>query len=103
MLLLPATVTAQEAVAVQRQLTQALGQVSEPVVVIDASGLQRFDSAALAVLLACERLAVAAGKRFIVRGLPTKLTSLAELYGVDSLLPSDATTGTLAAASRAAA
>jgi phospholipid transport system transporter-binding protein len=55
-------------------------------VVIDASGLQNIDSAALAVLLECRRLAQAWGKSFAVRQAPSKLAALAKLYGVDTLL-----------------
>lgn len=86
MLLLPATITAQEARDALRMLAQALARETGPSLVIDASGLQHFDSAALAVLLECERLAGAGGKSFLVKSAPTKLESLAKLYGVDVLL-----------------
>jgi len=90
MLVLPATVTTQEARDTQRMLAQTLQQgvqtQTEPVVTVDASGLQHFDSAALAVLLECQRLAQAWGKGFAVRNAPSKLTELARLYGVDALL-----------------
>ena len=90
MLVLPATVTTLEARDTQRMLSQALQQEiktqNEPLVTIDASGLLQFDSAALAVLLECQRLALAWGKGFAVRNAPTKLAELARLYGVDTLL-----------------
>jgi phospholipid transport system transporter-binding protein len=90
MLLLPATVTTREARDTQRMLSQALQQEvktqSEPTVTVDASGLTQFDSAALAVLLECQRLATAFGKGFAVRNAPAKLAELARLYGVDGLL-----------------
>ena len=90
MLVLPATVTTLEARDTQRMLSQALQQEiktqNEPLVTIDASGLQQFDSAALAVLLECQRLALAWGKGFAVRNAPKKLAELARLYGVDTLL-----------------
>ena len=54
--------------------------------VVDAGSLQHFDSAALAVLLEIERLALAWGRAFVVRGVPAKLAALAKLYGVDVLL-----------------
>ena len=57
----------------------ALGRVA-------AQGEQVLDSAALAVLLEVERLAVAWGRAFEVRGVPPKLAALAKLYGVDVLL-----------------
>ncbi|MES2361957.1 MAG: STAS domain-containing protein [Pseudomonadota bacterium] len=57
---------------------------------VDASALQEFDSSALAVLLACRREALAAGKAFSVRGLPARLRQLAGLYGVAELVPATA-------------
>jgi phospholipid transport system transporter-binding protein len=56
-------------------------------VVADASALKEFDSSALAVLLACRRQVLAAGKVFAVRGMPDRLRQLAGLYGVQDLLP----------------
>ncbi|MBX3621855.1 MAG: STAS domain-containing protein [Rhizobacter sp.] len=96
MLVLPATVTSHEARDTQRMLAQALQQEiktqDEPQVTVDASGLQQFDSAALAVLLECQRLAQAWGKKFAVRNAPRKLAELARLYGVDALLMPPETT-----------
>jgi phospholipid transport system transporter-binding protein len=86
MLLLPATLTADEARATLRMLTQTLKSEPESGVVIDASGLQQFDSSALAVLLECRRQAQAWGRAFSVRQPPNKLAALAKLYGVDGLL-----------------
>ena len=86
MLLLPATITAREARDTLRMLSQALQLEPESGVVIDASNLQQFDSAALAVLLECQRLSQAWGKEFAVRHVPPKLAALAKLYGLDALL-----------------
>ncbi len=86
MLLLPATITAREARDTQRLLAQALQREPQSGVVIDASNLQHFDSAALAVLLECRRLAQAWGKPFAVHRAPPRLVALARLYGVESLL-----------------
>jgi phospholipid transport system transporter-binding protein len=90
MLVLPATITTREARDTQRMLSQAMQQElktdAEAVVTIDAAGLQHFDSAALAVLIECQRRAQAFGKRLVVRQAPDKLVSLARLYGVDGLL-----------------
>jgi phospholipid transport system transporter-binding protein len=58
---------------------------ADALVVLDASAVKVFDSAALAVLLACRR-AQEAGKQLIVEGLPKGLQSMAALYGVDGLL-----------------
>jgi phospholipid transport system transporter-binding protein len=86
MLLLPATVTAREARDTQRLLAQALKGEPDSGVVVDAGNLKVFDSAALAVLLECHRLADAWGRAFSVRNAPPKLAALARLYGVEALL-----------------
>jgi phospholipid transport system transporter-binding protein len=86
MLLLPATLTAVEARATQRLLTQALRSEPDSGVVVDASALQQFDSSALAVLLECQRQAQSWGRPFAVQQAPAKLVALAKLYGVDALL-----------------
>ena len=91
MLLLPATLTANEARTTLRMLTQALKSEPESGVEIDASALQQFDSSALAVLLECQRQAQAWGRAFSVRQAPKKLAALAKLYGVDGLLLGAAT------------
>ncbi|MEO7115196.1 MAG: STAS domain-containing protein [Caldimonas sp.] len=87
MLLLPATLTSREACVTLRMLKQALqSEGSEGPVVVEAGPLQVLDSSALAVLLEVERLAMAWGRAFVVRGVPPKLAALAKLYGVDVLL-----------------
>ena len=86
MLLLPATITAHEAMATLRLLTQAMKSEAEGPVVVDAANLQQFDSSALALLLECQRAAQAWGKTFALRHAPPKLEALAKLYGVDVLL-----------------
>ena len=86
MLLLPATITAQEAMATLRLLTQAMKSEADGPVVVDASNLRQFDSSALALLLECQRAARAWGKPFALRHPPPKLAALAKLYGVDVLL-----------------
>ena len=87
MLLLPATLTSREARVTLRMLKQALqSEGSEGPVVVEANSLQHLDSSALAVLLEIERLAIAWGRAFVVRGVPAKLAALAKLYGVEQLL-----------------
>ena len=87
MLLLPSTLTVNDARDTLRMLKQALqAEGSEAAVVVDAGPLQHFDSAALAVLLEIDRLAEAWGRRFAIRSAPAKLAALAKLYGVDVLL-----------------
>jgi len=55
-------------------------------VVVDASGLERPDSATLAVLLAWAAHAGAAGVRLDFRALPDGLLALARLCGTEHLL-----------------
>ncbi len=57
--------------------------------VIDFAAVTESDSAALALLLDWMRTCAQAGGRVAVRSLPASLTSLAQLYGVDELLPQD--------------
>ena len=85
MLNLPARITYSDANVLARNLT---GQISaQPnVVVLGGQQLVEFDSSALAVLLACRRAALAAGKQFSVDSLPAKLVQLAALYGVGQLM-----------------
>ena len=86
MLRLPETLTLDDATAALAALAQALRSDAGATATVDAAGLRRFDSAALAVLLDCRRLAQAAGKGFAVHGAPPKLAELARLYGLDALL-----------------
>lgn len=81
---LPERVTMAEARATLARLQPLLAAVDEPV--IDASALQDLDSAAVALLLDCQRQAHARGKTLRVTGAPAKLGQLARLYGVGELL-----------------
>ena len=86
MLTLPSVLTHAVAAGFTGGLKQAV--LSQPAeVVADASALREFDSSALAVLLACRREALAAGKAVAVRGAPARLGQLASLYGVAELIP----------------
>jgi phospholipid transport system transporter-binding protein len=89
MLVLPREITHSTALTCAHMLTHALA-VQQDAVVADASGLQVFDSSALAVLLQCRREAQLQGKRFSVHGLPQQLCALARLYGVAELMPAAA-------------
>jgi phospholipid transport system transporter-binding protein len=83
---LPAVLMHPEASACRVQLAQAMAATQDKVVLLDASGLQQFDSSALAVLLACRREAQTLGCRLQVQGLSDRLRELAALYGVLELL-----------------
>jgi phospholipid transport system transporter-binding protein len=56
---------------------------------LDLSAVTEADSAALALLLDWLRVAHAAGHTLTVSGLPAGLESLAALYGIDTLLPTE--------------
>jgi phospholipid transport system transporter-binding protein len=86
MLVLPAELTLQQATACLAMLLQGLRAQTQSEVVVDASALVQFDSSAIAVLLACRRESLVAGKSFVVRGLSAKLLQLAGLYGVADLM-----------------
>jgi len=88
-LTLPAALTQTTASACLRELAAALP--AEPGgVVVDASPLIHFDSAALAVLLALRRQALQRSKTLAIQGLPARLGDLARLYGIAELLAPDA-------------
>lgn len=89
MLVLPNELTHSQATACLALLLQGLRTHSQTQVVLDASSLIRFDSAALAVLLEFRRESLAVGKHFSIRGMPVRLHNLAALYGIADLLPAD--------------
>ncbi|WP_238946133.1 STAS domain-containing protein [Vandammella animalimorsus] len=60
-------------------------------VLLDASALRQFDSSALAALLALRREILAQGMQFAgVAGMSATLQSLADVYGIEELLPPSA-------------
>jgi phospholipid transport system transporter-binding protein len=87
MVVLPQVLTQSQAASCLGMQLPLLRSQADPAVQVDASGLQQFDSSALAVLLEFRREALALGKRFEVLGLPARLANLARLYGIDGLLP----------------
>jgi phospholipid transport system transporter-binding protein len=56
--------------------------------VVDFGGLTQADSAALAVMVALKRRALAEGRTLTLASLPATLTSLAVVYGVEELVAS---------------
>lgn len=86
MLSLPAELTQNQARACLDALAQGLRAATGATVVVDASALQHFDSAALAVLLELRRQSLALDKAFAVAHMPTRLADLATLYGIGELL-----------------
>ncbi len=85
MIRLPATVMHAQAPACLRDVQAQMG-TSQGAVQVDAQALETFDSSVLAVLLACRRQALAAGRTFEVHHMPERLQSLAHVYGVNGLL-----------------
>jgi phospholipid transport system transporter-binding protein len=90
MLALPEVLTQSQANACLGGLVQGLKAGAAAVVVVDASHLQTFDSAALAVLMECRRVAASVNKTVQMQSMPTRLRDLAQLYGVSDLLPDSA-------------
>jgi phospholipid transport system transporter-binding protein len=92
MLMLPAVLTHEQVRDTLRLFQKTLDQAAAAtggeamLLTVDGSALTEFDSSALAVLLECQRMAQAKGRAFSVQSLPAKLTDLARLYGIDSLL-----------------
>ena len=90
MLALPQELTHAQANTCLAQLTQGLRAQSAPEVVVDAAALNRFDSAALAVLLEFRRQCLATGKLFSIHGLPPRASQLAQVYGLADLFETPA-------------
>ena len=88
MITLPPVLTLGHARATWQALEQAI-QATPPgdSLVVDAAGLQSFDTSALATLLQALRAAQARGVSLSLQQAPPKLADLARLYGVDVLLP----------------
>ena len=93
MLKLPESVRLDDARALWKALEGGLrtevaqvGDAAGRLVRLDASGLLRFDSAMLALLLAAARLCSRQGLNLRVENAPPKLRELARVYGVDELL-----------------
>lgn len=91
MLVLPAELThAHARAALDLLLRTARAEDGTTPCLVDATALTRFDSSALAVLLALRRACLLDGRPCLVRGLAPRLRTLATLYGVSALLPDEA-------------
>ena len=67
-------------------LDAGLSRIAAGATEVDCAPLKQFDSSALAVLIAWQRAATARGAAFAVVNLPSGLASLAQVYGVHTLL-----------------
>jgi len=85
MLKLPAVLTHAEATACLADWLSQLPLGDGPVAV-DGQALERFDSAALAVLLELRRHLHGQRRGLALEAAPARLQDLAALYGVDELL-----------------
>lgn len=88
---LPETLDTQHAIAIQTALCRQLDDTPHAdsnYYTLDASGVRHFDSAGLALLLACRRHAQAQGRQLHVQAWPPGLLALAKVYGVFELLDS---------------
>jgi phospholipid transport system transporter-binding protein len=85
---LPPRITMANARATLAQVSAQLAASQAPW--LDASGVQTLDTAALAVLLECQRQAVSRhGQALRIVGASPQLLALARLYGIDSVLTLD--------------
>lgn len=89
---LPEILTADVVAKVQAHWLQKVSQGERgEQVQLDVSGVQSFDSAGLALLLACRRAALQKGRKLTVCGWKPDMLSLAQVYGVLPLLDSSST------------
>lgn len=79
----PSSLTMQDAAI---SLQSGLDAIAAGSTEIDLSRLARFDSAAMAAMLAWQRAAQSAGVSLRISGAPSGVQSLARLYGVADLL-----------------
>ena len=68
-------------------LEQGCAAIAAGETVFDLGGIKTADSSGVAVLLAWQRRARAAGQRLSFINVPGNVQKLAALYGVDSLIP----------------
>jgi phospholipid transport system transporter-binding protein len=84
---LPAVLTTDAVGPAQAALRRSMAALpAGAAVVLDARGVQTFDSAGLALLLACRREALAQGRTLQLQGASGSLRDLAQMYGVLPLL-----------------
>jgi phospholipid transport system transporter-binding protein len=72
---------------VTQVLEDGYAAIREGASAVDLKGITELDSSLLAVLLAWLRAAAHAGRKLRLDNLPAGLTTIAQLYGVDELLP----------------
>ena len=96
---LPAVLTAETALTVQAGLLRSMQALpAGAAIALDAADVQSFDSAGLALLLACRRAAQVQQQTLRVQGWTPSLQSLAQVYGVLPLLAPELADSAAAAA-----
>lgn len=83
---LPDRLTLENAGDTLQRLAPIVTAAPGPVVQLDASALQNFDSSAIALLLELRRRLLEQGKTLQVVSWPQRLQGLVALYGVGELL-----------------
>ena len=83
---LPAVLTFEQATSVAAWLRAAAQVETSLPLVLDASALREFNTAALAVILEAGRYAQQRGRGMQIQQAPQALRELAQLYGVAELL-----------------
>ena len=83
---LPADLSGNHAAALLPLLQRQVQAAAAAQVTLNAGGVQRFDSATLALLLECRRQVQSQGGSLRMVQLPAGLQSMATAYGVDGLL-----------------
>ena len=73
---------------VAQVLEDGYGAIRDGAGAVDLAGVTELDSSLLATLLAWLREAAQAGRTLRLDNLPAGLITIAQLYGVDELLPS---------------
>lgn len=67
--------------------TEITPHIAAKISALDFSGVGNIDSSALALILSCMREAHQQNYSLRFSGLPSNITTLAELYGITPLLP----------------
>jgi phospholipid transport system transporter-binding protein len=85
---LPAVTALEQTPALMREIDALLAAAPGGAALqLDATAMTEFDTSAIALLLHAQRAAKERGVTFELQGAPAKLRELAELYGVEELLP----------------
>lgn len=79
-------VTFETVASLYQLLTAHVAEINADVILFDFSGVNSVNSAALALMIEASKFAINSQKKITFQSLPTKLTSLAQVCGVDKML-----------------